>query len=78
MEDLQGVKDCDAFILLTSEGTNKGMYVELGAALLSLLLSAKPKIYAVGKYSDSSVFYYHPAVTKLDSVNGLLDALKSE
>lgn len=61
-EDMDGVKNCDIFILLTSEETGSGNAGELGAAILSFLLRGKPKIYVVGSHMGKNFFYFHPTV----------------
>ena len=44
---------CDVFILI-SDGAGKGMYIELGSAIIS----GKPKIYVIGEFLDNSVFFF--------------------
>ena len=66
-DDINGVKNADSFIILSDEA-GTGMYVELGAAIAANALKGKPKIYAVGEHNSRSMFYFHPAVKRLSSV----------
>src|SRR5260370_13377109 len=59
--DMEGVRNCDVFILLAKGGSGTGSSAELGAAIGSNLSLGKPKIYVVGDLSDC-VFFYHPSV----------------
>lgn len=74
-EDIAGVAQSEVFILLSSDGPNKGMYVELGAALLSNSRTGKPAIYAVGEHIDSSVFFFHPQVIRCQSIDEVMTKL---
>jgi len=71
IEDAQGARNCDVFILLSDEG-GKGMYVELGIAIASHLETGKPKIYAVGEFNDSVIFFFHPAVMRKRTMQEVL------
>jgi nucleoside 2-deoxyribosyltransferase len=62
MEDLNGVFDCDIFILLTNEEAGAGTSTELGAAIALSATSKKPKIYVVGEDIGNNMFYFHPSV----------------
>ncbi len=74
--DITGVVNCDAYVLISdNEKQGKGMYVELGAALSLHEKFGKPSIYIVGPLNHSSVFYYHPAVTLLESDKDFLREL---
>ena len=74
-EDIQGVLDCDVFLLIT-DGAGTGMYVELGAAIASFLQNKKPSIYAIGEHNSRSMFYFHPVVKRRDTVEEVLDEIK--
>lgn len=70
IEDLQGVRDCDVFLLLSDEA-GTGMYAELGAAIATKLERGRPEIFVVGPHNARSLFYFPPAVqreTHLDHV----------
>lgn len=61
IEDINFVKKCDVFILLTSEVPGSGSTSEFGMALFSYASFKKPKIYVVGPHMNN-MFFYHPAV----------------
>jgi hypothetical protein len=73
--DIDGVKNCDVLIMLTSEVIGPGSSGELGAGILSHLLTGKPKIYVVGKHMDKNLFYFHPSVTRKDNIEDVLEEL---
>ncbi len=74
IEDVEGVRNCDVFILLSDEG-GSGMFVELGIAILSNLLFRKPKIYVVGEHNKRILFFFHPAVNRRDKIEDVLKEL---
>lgn len=76
IEDINGVKDSDIFILLSDEGGSIGMYVELGIAILSNLMFGKPIIYIVGDYTSRSMFYFHPSVNRRKNINHVLKEIE--
>src|SRR5471030_1765684 len=51
VEDLNGTKTCDIFILLTTQANGVGSTTEFGAALLSSVMNKKPKVYVVDRKS---------------------------
>jgi hypothetical protein len=69
--DTNGSMDADFFIMLTPND-GKGMFVELGAAIASNIKSGKPKIYAVGENNTETIFYFHPSVTRVDTLDEVL------
>ena len=74
--DIQGVIDADAYVMCSDNlKSGKGMYVELGAALALSVTRDSPKVYIVGALNHMSVFYFHPAVVRLDSVDQLIEKL---
>ncbi len=74
--DIQGVLDCDAYVICTdNEQSGKGMYVELGAALARAQAGISPRIFLVGKMNHMSVFYLHPLVVRVDRVEEIIAAL---
>jgi hypothetical protein len=74
--DIQGVVACDAYVICTDNSkAGKGMYAELGAALALHTTSGLPNIYLLGAMNHMSVFYFHPAVERLNSVDELIAAL---
>ena len=77
IEDINGVKDCDVFILLTDEEKSSGAHVELGAAILSNIKSGKPIIYVIGSHTANSMFYFHPSVKRMDNIEEVLSEIKT-
>ena len=67
IEDINGAKNCDVFIILTDEA-GTGMHTELGVAIALNLERGKPVIYAVGKNNSCSMFFFHPLVKRINSV----------
>lgn len=59
--------DCDVFVLI-SDDSGSGMYTEFGVVLLSNINSGKPKIYVIGDYINRSVFFFHPSVKRVSSI----------
>jgi hypothetical protein len=77
--DLQGVAGSDVFVLFTEKfGKNKGMYVELGAAIAAYLEKGTPKVYVVGEYVNHGVFFFHPAVNRKSTFQEILDEVKKD
>lgn len=74
-EDIEGVRDCDVFILLSDE-SGTGMHVELGAAIFSNIKFRKPKIYVVGKYKSNHMFYFHPSVNRRETIGEVLEEIR--
>ena len=75
VRDLKGVREADVFILLANVTDGRAKYAELGAALMSAEFTSKPKIYVVGKEGDHSVFFFHPAVTRVSDSDALLSTI---
>lgn len=73
--DLEGIKDADVFIFLTQPEIGSGSAGELGAAIMLSICFGKPDIYVVGKHVEKNLFYYHPAVKRIDNSTLLLDKL---
>jgi len=71
IEDVDGTRNTDLFILISDEA-GTGMYVELGAAIASNLMSGKPKIYVIGNQLDRSMFYFHPTVNRRNTIEDVL------
>lgn len=75
-KDIDAVIDCDIYILMSNNrSAGKGMYVELGAALALRSVNNKPDIYIVGPMNHLSIFYLHPDVKSVQSIEGLLSLL---
>ena len=67
--------NCDVFVLITDE-QGAGMYTELGAALHSNIQNNKPRIYVIGDYLDRSMFFFHPSIKRLKSIDEVLKDLE--
>ena len=71
-EDLDGVRSSDVFIALCDDAKGSvGMHTEIGAAISSFLDKGKPSVYVLGKELDA-MFYFHPAVKRIKSIDELL------
>ena len=77
IEDIDGVKDSDVFILLSEKEGCRGMHVELGAAILSNVRSGKPAIFVVGDHNSGSLFYFHPSVRRRETIEQVLKEMDS-
>ena len=74
--DIRGVIDCEVYVICTdNENSGKGMYVELGAALALNETRGTPHIFLIGKMNHMSVFYFHPKVVQLASIQGVIKHL---
>ena len=79
-EMAQAVMNCDILVVLFAEG-GIGFHIETGGALVSSIILSmitgqpKKQIYVVGTGNDRSVFYFHPSVQRLDTVEELLTKL---
>ncbi|HSH18526.1 MAG TPA: hypothetical protein VK978_04010 [Candidatus Saccharimonadales bacterium] len=74
--DIDGVINADAYVICTdNQECGKGMYVELGAALALNRTTGKPKVFLVGKMNHMSVFYFHPAVRRFNTVEEVIEQL---
>ena len=75
-DDINGVVNSDIYVICTdNEKAGKGMYVELGAALALRVKFDTPKIYLIGGMNHMSIFYLHPAIIRVDSVDDILKSL---
>lgn len=75
--DIQGVVDCEVYVICTDNSkAGKGMYAELGAALALHAKNQIPRIYLLGAMNHMSVFYFHPAVIRLSSIEDLIHELQ--
>lgn len=76
IEDMNGVINCDIFVLLTSENTGSGSSGELGAAILSKIKFNKPNIYVIGNHFGNNFFYFHPVVKMKRDINEVLEDIE--
>jgi hypothetical protein len=68
-DDLDAVLDADAVLVVMSEHQGRGMFVELGAALARAARGDLEHVVVLGPIRHESVFYYHPAVQRVSSVD---------
>ena len=76
--DIQGVIDCDVYVLCSdNKNVGKGMYVELGAALAlkQAGIASSPEIYIIGPLNHMSIFYLHPLVKRRDNIEIVLEEI---
>ncbi|MBL8158867.1 hypothetical protein JNJ66_00205 [Candidatus Saccharibacteria bacterium] len=77
--DIQGVVECDAYVICTDNASSgKGMYVELGAALALNVTHGTPLIFLIGQMNHMSVFYFHPAVMRMKTVDEVIRYLNEQ
>ncbi|MBR9702288.1 hypothetical protein GOV13_05200 [Candidatus Pacearchaeota archaeon] len=74
-KDIEGVDNCDIFILISNEKISPGMHTEFGAAIFSNMKYGKPLIYVVGEHTSNSIFYFHPSVKIVDSVDEVISEI---
>lgn len=77
VRDLKGVQKADAFILLAGVPEGRAKYAELGAAIMSAELTCNPRIYVIGDQPVHSVFFFHPAVRRVASLDDVLADLEA-
>lgn len=61
--------------ILVSDEAGTGMYTELGMAMQRNSEEGSPQIYVVGNYLSRSVFYFHPAVNRVNNIEEVLKGL---
>lgn len=72
--EISAISNCDIFILI-SDRSGTGMYVELGAAIVSQLTFGRPQIFVLGKYTSHTLFYFHPSITIVSTIDQLMAKL---
>lgn len=75
VRDMDGVRNCDVFVILSEPVHGRAKYVEMGAALASFLEKGRPRIYVLGKKTHQSVFYYHPAVKRVTCLDEIISGV---
>ena len=75
VRDLDGILNCDVFLLLADPPEGRAKYAELGAALVSAMQTGKPTIYVLGDYPAHSVFFFHPRVKRVRTIADVLNDL---
>lgn len=73
--DLDGVLAADAVLVVASEHDGRGMFVELGAALARAARGELGHVVVIGSIRHESVFYYHPAVLRVPTVDEWLRSI---
>jgi len=64
LNDLDGVRRCDAFVFLADQEFQfRGAYTELGAAIAL----GKP-VFIIGSCADKNIYVHHPLVRKVGSL----------
>jgi len=74
-EDLEAVLTAEAVLVVASEHDGRGMFVELGAALGRAQRGDLAHVVVIGPVRHESVFYHHPAVQQVASVDEWLASL---
>jgi hypothetical protein len=75
---MRGAIEADIVVVLCQKEGGIGYHIETGAAIASCFASPfalggrRKRVYAVGEGNDRSAFYFHPAVTRVDTVESLL------
>ena len=77
IRDMEGIRDCDVFVLLSEPSDGRAKYVELGGAIATYLDKGKPRIFIVGRRTNQSVFYFHPSVKRVENITAVLAAIKT-
>ncbi len=77
-QDLEAVLSADAVLVVASEHEGRGVFAELGAALARACRGDLAHLVVVGEMRHESVFHFHPAVVRVDSVHDWLAGLQSE
>lgn len=72
---IEAVQNSDVHILLSDEQAT-GMYTELGAALVSNIKTGKPKIFIIGEHNARSIFYFHPSVERVKTIEEVFALLR--
>ncbi|TWP35322.1 hypothetical protein [Leekyejoonella antrihumi] len=74
-EMLAAVLDADAVIVVTSDDDGRGMFVELGAALARAATGALDHVVVVGPIRRESIFYFHPHVRRVATIEDWLTSV---
>lgn len=73
--DLRAVMDSDAVLVVVGEEPGLGMFIELGAALACAERGESKTVVLLGTDLADSVFYFHPAIEKHETVQSWLATL---
>lgn len=75
VEDVEGIRNADVFLLFTDGPVGTGRYMEFGMALVAQLEKGAPVIYVIGEANADSIFYYHPSVKQRNTLDEVLNEL---
>lgn len=76
VRDLDGIVNADVFILLAGVPEGRAKYAELGASIMSAVQTGRPRIYVLGKEPVHSVFFFHPTVKRMISLDDILNDIE--
>jgi len=71
VDDVEGVKSADAYVLLLGDRKSAGAHIELGIAIGASL----EHIILVGEIKDFSLFYMHSQVKNLPDIASVVELL---
>src|SRR6476469_1762585 len=74
-EELAAVLAADAVLVVASKHDGRGMFVELGAALTRASRGELDHVVLLGEIHHESVFYFHPLVQRVPTVEHWLAQL---
>lgn len=74
-QDLSAALQADAVLLVLGATPGTGMFIEFGAALADAERRSGKHVAVIGDHPDQSVFYFHPAVRRCQSVGEWLASL---
>ena len=77
VRDMEGVREAEVFILLSEPTEGRSKYAELGAAIMSYLERGKPSIYVLGEEANQSVFFYHPSVKRVKTLEEVVQHIET-
>lgn len=76
VRDLDGVLNCEVFIILSEPIDGRAKYSEFGIALASHINNGRPEIFVVGEDTTRSLFFFHPAVKHKKSIEEVISELE--
>ncbi|MBN1312648.1 MAG: hypothetical protein JXB30_14625 [Anaerolineae bacterium] len=76
VRDLNGIVEAEVFILLADVPEGRAKYAELGAAIMSAVQTGKPRVYVLGDEPTHSVFFFHPTVKRVTSLDDVLNDIE--
>ena len=74
-DELDAVIAADAVLVVASQHDGRGMFVELGAALTRASRGELDHVVLIGEIHHESVFYFHPLVQRVPTVEDWLARL---